>query len=158
MQDLRVECTGHNAEQKLFHGAHRLHTIMGVKCDGTQRHITDHSSAYGHPRDSGLRNKVARSQSSCAGPGFESLDQPSFLRRGVPVERYTREEIVTVYWGFGLWWGKVVSQNAKGHIVGHVKNIGHDIHRPITRVYATPLPQPWHNDSVISLPARLPLT
>ena len=62
---------------------------------------------------------------------------------------------MTVYWGFGLWWGKVVSQNAKGHIVGHVKNIGHDIDRPITRIYATPLPQPWHNDSV-TLPPCLP--
>jgi len=31
--------------------------------------------------------------------------------------------------------------------MGHVCNIGHDVHRPITRVYATPLAQPWHNDS-----------
>ena len=25
------------------------------------------------------------------------------------------------YWGLGLHWGKAVSQNAKGHILGHVK-------------------------------------
>lgn len=49
---------------------------------------------------------------------------------------------------------KMVTDNAKntahgrGHIIGHVKDIGHDIDQPITRVYATPLAQPWHNDSV----------
>ena len=30
-------------------------------------------------------------------------------------------ESVLAYWGFGLYWGKAVSQNAKGHILGHVK-------------------------------------
>ena len=39
---------------------------------------------------------------------------------------------------------------SRAHIVGHVKDIGHSVDRPITRVYATPLSQPWHNDSVIS--------
>ena len=33
--------------------------------------------------------------------------------RGLPVAKYSREEVVALYWGFGLWWGKVVSQNAK---------------------------------------------
>ena len=30
-------------------------------------------------------------------------------------------ESVLAYWGFGLYWGKALSQNAKGHILGHVK-------------------------------------
>ncbi len=33
--------------------------------------------------------------------------------RGLPVEKYSRQEVVTIYWGFGLWWGNVCSQNAK---------------------------------------------
>ena len=33
--------------------------------------------------------------------------------RGLPVEKYSRQEVITVYWGFGLWMGNVVSQNAK---------------------------------------------
>lgn len=41
-----------------------------------------------------------------------------------------------------------VSAVCRGHVVGHVKNIGHDVDIPTTRVYATPLAQPWHNDSV----------
>ncbi len=44
-----------------------------------------------------------------------------YLLRGVPVDRYSQRESVLAYWGFGLYWGRVVSQNAKGHIVGHVK-------------------------------------
>jgi hypothetical protein len=43
------------------------------------------------------------------------------LARGLPVERYSRLQTLIAYWGFGLYWGNVVSQNAKAHIVGHVK-------------------------------------
>lgn len=43
------------------------------------------------------------------------------------------------------------AMNRRGHVVGHVKNIGHNVDNPTTRVYATPLAQPWHNDSVSSL-------
>ncbi|KAK9919027.1 hypothetical protein WJX75_008803 [Coccomyxa subellipsoidea] len=74
------------------------------------------------------------------GRGFQLL-------RGLPVDKYTRLQTLIAYWGFGLYWGNVVSQNAKAHIVGHVKNIGHDIKTPTTRVYATPLAQPMHTDS-----------
>ena len=28
---------------------------------------------------------------------------------------------VLLYWGMGLYWGHAVSQNAKGHLIGHVK-------------------------------------
>lgn len=41
--------------------------------------------------------------------------------RGVPVDRYTRLETVAAYWIFGLFWGKAVSQNKKGHLIGHIK-------------------------------------
>ncbi|KAK9840646.1 hypothetical protein WJX81_006750 [Elliptochloris bilobata] len=70
-----------------------------------------------------------------------------YILRGLPVERYTRKQIVIAYWGISLYWGNVVSQNAKGHIVGHVKNINHDVTSADTRVYATPLAQPIHTDS-----------
>ena len=46
----------------------------------------------------------------------------------------------------------MLGRDCRGHIVGHVCNIGHDVNRPITRVYATPLAQPWHNDSVLPNP------
>ena len=43
------------------------------------------------------------------------------------------------YWAIGTYLGKAVSQNAKRHLVGHVKDIelpgGH--FDPVNRVYAT---------------------
>lgn len=41
--------------------------------------------------------------------------------RGVPVDRYARQESIIAYWIFGLFWGKAVSQNKKGHLIGHIK-------------------------------------
>ena len=41
--------------------------------------------------------------------------------RGVPVDRYSRKETIIAYWGFGVYWGKAVSQNKKGHLIGHIK-------------------------------------
>lgn len=43
------------------------------------------------------------------------------LYRGVPVDRYSRNETIIAYWGFSLFWGKAVSQNKKGHLIGHIK-------------------------------------
>lgn len=36
--------------------------------------------------------------------------------------------------------------NFVGHLVGHIKDIGHDPRNPTTRLYATHEGQPWHND------------
>ena len=55
---------------------------------------------------------------------FASLG-PSELRppfTGPAVESFfCNVQTLIAYWGFGLYWGNVVSQNAKAHIVGHVK-------------------------------------
>ena len=67
--------------------------------------------------------------------------------RGLPVERYTREETIIAYWGIGTHWGKAQSNNKKGHLIGHIKDIGYDPSKPTTRLYATKEAQPWHNDS-----------
>jgi hypothetical protein len=54
---------------------------------------------------------------------------------------------MTAYWGIGLYWGKAQSNNKKGHLIGHIKDIGADPNLPTTRLYATHEAQPWHNDS-----------
>jgi hypothetical protein len=54
---------------------------------------------------------------------------------------------VIAYWGMGLYWGKASSNNKKGHMIGHIKDIGHDPSSPLTRLYATHAAQPFHNDS-----------
>ncbi len=52
-----------------------------------------------------------------------------------------------VYWAFGRYWGNARANNKKGHLVGHIKDIGHDPKNPETRLYATTAAQPWHNDA-----------
>ncbi len=43
------------------------------------------------------------------------------LIRGFPVERFDRWQTAAAYYSFGLYWGKPQAQNAKGHILCHIK-------------------------------------
>lgn len=47
------------------------------------------------------------------------------LIKGMPVDQYSREDIAIMYWGIGIYLGYPVSQNAKGHMLGHVTDLGH---------------------------------
>lgn len=69
------------------------------------------------------------------------------LLRGLPVERYTKEEAAIAYWAIGLHFGRPVSQNAKGHLLGHVRDIGLDPTNPSHRIYATNARHRYHTDS-----------
>jgi hypothetical protein len=70
------------------------------------------------------------------------------LLRGLPVERMTREEQAIAYLGLGCWLGRFRSQNAKGHLLGHVKDLGLDIRDPGVRYYQTNRKLEYHTDSV----------
>jgi hypothetical protein len=70
------------------------------------------------------------------------------LLRGLPVERMTREEQAIAYLGMGSWLGAFRSQNAKGHLLGHVKDLGLDIRDPRVRYYQTNRKLEYHTDSV----------
>ena len=53
------------------------------------------------------------------------LDGRGFvLLRGLPVDRYSREDVAVLYWGMGVHLGYPVVQNSKGHLLGHVTNLG----------------------------------
>lgn len=76
------------------------------------------------------------------------------LMRGLPVERWTIREAATAYFGIGTHMGPVRPQNARGHILGHVKDLGRDAHAdPTARVYETRERQGFHTDrsDVVSL-------
>lgn len=75
------------------------------------------------------------------GPGFMVI-------RGVPVERYSIEQAAAAFLGIGAYFGKPVSQNGKGHILGHVKDLGRSIDDPTARIYQTTHKQTFHTDSV----------
>jgi hypothetical protein len=46
------------------------------------------------------------------------------LLKGIPVDRYSKEDIARIYWGLGTHLGYPVPQNARGHMLGHVRDIG----------------------------------
>ncbi len=48
------------------------------------------------------------------------------LLRGLPVARYSRSNIETVYWGLGCHLGEVISQNAMGDLIAEVTDKGSD--------------------------------
>ena len=74
------------------------------------------------------------------GPGFAVL-------RGLPVERYTIEQSAIAYLGLGSYLGSFRSQNAKGHLLGHVRDLGLDIRDNSTRYYQTTRQLDYHTDS-----------
>jgi len=75
------------------------------------------------------------------------LDGRGFLLiRGVPVAQMTKAQAAATFWGIGVWLGKPVSQNALGHLLGHVKDIGGDYGDPRTRGYMTRAHMGFHAD------------
>ena len=70
------------------------------------------------------------------------------LLRGLPVRSWSREQQALAYLGIGAWLGRFRSQNAKGHLLGHVKDLGLDIRDPNVRYYQTNRKLEYHTDSV----------
>jgi hypothetical protein len=74
------------------------------------------------------------------GPGFAVL-------RGLPIERYDTGQAAIAYLGVGSHLGAFRSQNAKGHLLGHVRDLGLDIRDQTTRFYQTTRMLEYHTDS-----------
>lgn len=69
------------------------------------------------------------------------------LLRGLPVERWSIRESATAFFGLGAHLGSARSQNGKGHVLGHVQDLGLDVHDPNVRIYQTHERQTYHTDS-----------
>jgi hypothetical protein len=52
--------------------------------------------------------------------------QGFILIEGLPVEDWPIEKTAAVYLGIGTIFGNTLSQNHKGHVLGHVKDLGND--------------------------------
>lgn len=75
----------------------------------------------------------------------ELLDGRGFaLIRGLDLERLTKPQFAAAFWGIGTHLGEVLSQNAAGHLLGHVKDIGEDYAK--VRGYMTRAYMPLHCD------------
>jgi len=86
------------------------------------------------PKLIGLRKELIH------GRGFSLL-------RGLPVTKYNEQEAGTIFYGLGCHIGKPRSQNAKGHMLGHVRDLGMKGTDPNTRIYQTNERQTFHTDS-----------
>ena len=69
------------------------------------------------------------------------------LITGLPVETYTEDMRATIFCGIGSHIGRARSQNAAGHLLGHVRDVGADINDPNTSIYQTTSRQSFHTDS-----------
>lgn len=89
-------------------------------------HFADHLTT--------MRNKLIN------GIGVEVL-------RGLPIATYSQEMAATIFCGIGAHLGSARSQNAAGHILGHVRDVGANPDDTNTRIYQTSARQTFHTDS-----------
>ncbi len=67
--------------------------------------------------------------------------------RGLPIARYDQPTAAAMFCGIGAHLGSARSQNAAGHILGHVRDLGADPNDTNTRIYQTSARQTFHTDS-----------
>ena len=75
-----------------------------------------------------------------AGRGFS-------LIKGLNIEAYSQNEIEIIFFGLGVHLGRARSQNAKGDILGHVRDVGAKGSDTKIRIYQTSERQTFHTDS-----------
>ena len=67
--------------------------------------------------------------------------------RGLPVERWGRRLGAVAFYGLGAHLGQPRPQNAQGHLLGHVRDVGLRVDDPNVRIYQTHERQTFHTDS-----------
>lgn len=97
-------------------------------------------TAADFPLSSFGRHVEALKEKLLRGIGFEVL-------RGLPVAGYEQRFAAAIFCGLGAHIGSARSQNAQGHILGHVRDTGASSRDPNTRIYQTAERQSFHTDS-----------
>ncbi|MCH9671734.1 MAG: TauD/TfdA family dioxygenase [Gammaproteobacteria bacterium] len=82
----------------------------------------------------------AMRQDLVSGRGF-------LLLQGLDIEDASIEKSAALYWAIGLYFGTPVSQNGKGHLLGHVIDLDYDPTDVNVRTYQTNERQYYHADS-----------
>ena len=77
---------------------------------------------------------------------YVSNEKGLTLVHGLPRERYSDADCELIYWGIGMHIGTPVSQNRRGHILGHVRDEGRSIDDPSARPYQTASKMDFHCD------------
>ncbi|KAJ5634291.1 hypothetical protein N7528_002133 [Penicillium herquei] len=70
-----------------------------------------------------------------------------WLFKGIPVDEWDLQKCATAYMGLGTYLGYFTSQNGRGHVLGHVKDLGEDPTKTDrVRIYRTNARQYFHTD------------
>jgi hypothetical protein len=69
------------------------------------------------------------------------------LIKSLPIERWTKRQAAIAFLVIGVHLGSLRMQNAEGHLLGHVKDLGRSSDDPHTRIYQTRERQTHHTDS-----------
>ena len=69
------------------------------------------------------------------------------LLRGLPVATWGLRKSAIAFFGLGAHLGLARSQNAQGHLLGHVRDLGLSSRDPAVRIYQTAERQTFHTDS-----------
>jgi hypothetical protein len=69
------------------------------------------------------------------------------LLRGLPSAHYSEREAAIIFCGLGSHLGLARPQNAQGHLLGHVRDLGMTSQNPNVRIYQTSERQTFHTDS-----------
>ena len=131
----------------LQHDASWIHRLDGAALDEIDRalahakrvgaHVPFDRAAFPLPRLAAVLDGLLEELEN--GRGFALL-------RGLPRHRYTDEECELIYWGLGMHLGNPVSQNARGHRLGHVRDEGRTLADPNARAYQTRQRMDFHTD------------
>lgn len=70
------------------------------------------------------------------------------LVRGIDRSRYTAAQCESIYWGIGVHLGTPISQNTRGHLLGHVRDEGRSFDDPTARGYQTSAKMDFHADQL----------
>lgn len=124
---------------------HHLSAQAIAALDAALAHLQQQGLAFPHftqadfPLPAFFRTELAQHADTLEnGRGF-------VLLRGLPVARYSDEQISAIYYGIGLHLGQPVRQNPRGDLLGLVMNVG-DKTQKTTRVYETNSYLPYHTD------------
>ena len=130
-----------------------MYTLSGAECD-------ELDAALGRVRDADIATiRRADFPLPKLGPALDELraevlrGRGFVLLRGLDVDRYSTAEAAAIYWGVGAYFGATVPQNGKGHLLGHVIDLGRNPDDVNSRIYQTTARQTYHCDScdIVSL-------
>jgi TfdA family taurine catabolism dioxygenase TauD len=104
-----------------------------------RRPVVEHATCPDFPLAT-LDARLARiGEQLDTGPGM-------YLLRGLPVARWGALETARALWGIGTRLGRAIPQNARGDLIGHVRDTGKELSDPHARGYQTRVAQSLHVD------------